>query len=64
MNISEFDRSKPRKCHAFINKLIKKYKKIVTHMPIMDDEDAIKVEMAADFQKELTDLMKIFKTGD
>jgi len=33
-------------------------------MPITDDEDAIKVEMAADFQKELTDLMKIFKTGD
>ena len=43
---------------------MKKYSKIINDMPIMDDEDAIKVEMAADFHKELNDLMKIFKTGD
>ena len=64
MNISEFDRSKPRKCYSFINKLMKKYSKIISDMPIKDDEDAIKVEMAADFHKELNELMKIFKTGN
>jgi len=33
-------------------------------MPIMEDEDAIKVEMADDFRRELNQLMKIFKTGE
>ena len=33
-------------------------------MPIMDDEDAIKVEMAADFAKELVNLKKIFEKGE
>ncbi len=33
-------------------------------MPIMDDEDAIKVEMAADFVKELTNLQKRFEKGE
>jgi hypothetical protein len=64
MNISEFDRSKPRKCFSFIKKLIRKYDKIVKDMPIMEDEDAIKVEMADDFRRELNQLMKIFKTGE
>ena len=30
----------------------------------MDDEDAIRVEMAADFVKELENLKKIFEKGD
>ena len=33
-------------------------------MPIMDDEDAVKVEMAADFIKELESLKKIFEKGE
>lgn len=49
---------------SYINKLIKKYKKIVMYMPLMDDEDAIKVEMAAEFQTELQQLKKIFKSGE
>ena len=64
MNISEFERGKPKKTMSYINKLIKKYKKIVMHMPLMDDEDAIKVEMAAEFQTELQQLKKIFKSGE
>jgi hypothetical protein len=64
MNISEFERQKPHKTHQTFSNLIKKYKKIVMDMPIVDDEDAIKVEMAADFTKELEDLKKIFEKGE
>jgi hypothetical protein len=63
MNISEFERRKPRKTHLAITNLIKKYKKIIMDMPIMDDEDAVRVEMAADFAKELENLKKIFEKG-
>ena len=63
MNISEFERRKPRKTHLAITNLIKKYKKIIMDMPIMDDEDAVRVEMAADFAKELENLNKIFEKG-
>ena len=44
--------------------LIKKYKKIVETLPIMDDEAAIKVEMAADFVKELSGIKKVFEKGE
>jgi len=64
MNISEFERSKPRKTMAYINKLIRKYKKIWEEMDMMDDYDAAKVEMAHDFEKELQELKQIFKSGE
>ena len=64
MNISEFERQKPRKTYRSITNLIKKYKKIIMDMPMMDDEDAVKVEMAADFTKDLENLKKIFVKGD
>jgi hypothetical protein len=64
MNISEFERQKPRKTHATLSHLIKKYKKIVKDMPMTDDEDAIKVEMSADFLRELTNLKKTFEKGE
>ena len=64
MNISEFERNKPKKTMAYINKLIKKYKKIWEEMDIMDDYDAAKVEMAHDFEKELKELKQIFKSGE
>ena len=63
MNISEFERSKPKKTMAYINKLIRKYKKIWEEMDMMDDYDAAKVEMAHDFEKELQELKEIFKSG-
>ena len=63
MNISEFERNKPRKTMAFINKLIKKYKKICEEMDMMDDYDAAKVEMSHDFERELQELKEIFKSG-
>ena len=64
MNISEFERSKPRKTMAYINKLIRKYKKIWEEMDMMDDYDAAKVEMAHDFERELRELKQIFKSGE
>ena len=64
MNISEFERNKPRKTYKAINKLIDKYKDITMNLEIMDDEDCLKVEMAADFLKELQELMKIFESGE
>ena len=64
MNVSEFERTKLRKTYKTLRDLIKKYKKIVKDMPIMDDEDAVKVEMAADFSKELENLKKIFEKGE
>ena len=64
MNISEFERNKPRKTMAYINKLIKKYKKIWEEMDMMDDYDAAKVEMAHDFERELRELKQIFKSGE
>tara|TARA_Y100000034_G_scaffold91683_1_gene110650 strand:+ start:459 stop:653 length:195 start_codon:yes stop_codon:yes gene_type:complete len=64
MNISEFERTKPRKTYKTLRDLIKKYKKRAKDMPIMDDEDAIKIEMAADFTKELENLKKIFEKGE
>lgn len=63
-SVSLFEASKPRKTYKAIKKLITKYRKIVVDMPIMDDEDAIKVEMAADFAKELEEVMKVFKSGE
>jgi hypothetical protein len=64
MNISEFERNKPRKTHKAIKKLIDKYKHIVADMEIIGDEDLTKIEMAADFLKELEKIMKVFKTGE
>ena len=64
MNISEFERQKPRKTHRALTYLIKKYHKMMLEIPLMDDEDAIRVEMAADFVKELEKLKKIFEKGE
>jgi len=63
MNISEFERNKPKKTMSYINKLINKYKKIWRNHEMMDDDDATKVEMAHDFERELQELKKIFKSG-
>jgi hypothetical protein len=64
MNISEFERKKPSKTYKAIQKLIVKYKHIVTDMEINGEEDLTKIEMAADFLKELEKIMKVFKTGE
>ena len=64
MNISEFERTKPRKTYKAIQKLIGKYRYIVEDMQINGEEDLTKIEVSADFLKELQELMKVFKTGE
>ena len=64
MNISEFERRKPRATHQKIERALDKYKKMVKEHPIMEDEDAIKVEMANEFVMKLEDIKKSFKKGE
>lgn len=64
MNISEFERTKPHKTYKLIKKLINKYRDMIMNVEIMEEEDCIKVEMAADFVKELEKVMKTFKSGE
>jgi len=63
-SVSEFERRKPRKTYKAIQKLLKKYKHIVADMEIKGEEDLTKIEMAADFLKELEEVMKVFKRGE
>ena len=64
MNISEFERLKPRITFHKIDTAIEKYNKMVEETPIMDDEDMVKVEMASDFAKELKSIKKSFTKGE
>ena len=64
MNISEFERVKPTKTYSKITTAIERYEQIIMELPIMDDEDAIKVEMAADFATELQKIKKSFLRGE
>jgi hypothetical protein len=64
MNISEFERSKPRKAHQVIKRTIEKYKKIVKETEIMDDEDCVRVEAANDCVRDLEKIMKVFESGE
>ena len=63
-SVSEFERRKPRKTHKAIQKLLNKYRHIVVDMEINGEEDLTKIEMAADFLKELEVVMKVFKRGE
>ena len=63
-SVSEFERHKPRKTRKEIKRLIDKYQDVMMNVEIMEEEDCIKVEMAADFVKELTGVMKAFENGE
>ncbi len=64
MNISEFERWKPKKTYSRITEAITKYEKIIIDLPLMGDEDAIRVEMAADFATELQKIRKSLLLGE
>ena len=64
MNVSEFERTKPNKTYSKITTAITKYEKIIMELPLMNDEDAVKVEMAADFATELQKIKKSFLQGE
>ena len=52
-NVSEFERNKPRATHAAIIKAKKKYETLLKETVIMEDTDAVRVEMARHFLKDL-----------
>ena len=57
MNISEFERTKPKETYRSIANAISKYKKIIDNKyPPMDDEDAVSIGLCEEI---LTDLVKI-----
>lgn len=57
MNISEFERTKPRETYRSIANAISKYKKIIDNKyPPMDDEDAVSIGLCEEI---ITDLVKI-----
>ena len=63
MNISEFERSKPQETHACFMEIKDKYEALLKETVIMDESDAVKVEMTALFLKDLKEIYKKFLTG-
>ena len=57
MNISEFERTKPRETYKSITNAIKKYKKTIDNKyPPMDDEDAVAISLCEEFIIDLTNI--------
>ena len=63
MNVSEFERNKPRKTYTAIMKAKEKYETLLKETVIMDNSDAVKVEMANAFLKELKNIFQKFING-
>ena len=64
MNASEFERTKPKKTYAAIMKAKVKYETLLKETVIMEDTDAVKVEMANAFLKDLKNIFQKFKAGE
>tara|TARA_R110002020_G_scaffold457984_1_gene675133 strand:- start:2229 stop:2423 length:195 start_codon:yes stop_codon:yes gene_type:complete len=64
MNVSEFERNKPRETYAAIIKVKEKYETLLKETVIMEDADAVKVEMANAFLKDLKNIFQKFKSGE
>tara|TARA_Y100000401_G_C8139881_1_gene134340 strand:- start:105 stop:302 length:198 start_codon:yes stop_codon:yes gene_type:complete len=63
-NISEFERNKPRETHAAIMRTKEKYETLLKETVIMEDTDAVRVEMARHFLKDLKEIFQKFKSGE
>jgi ribosomal protein S18 len=63
MNISEFERTKPRETHAAFMNVKEKYETLLKETVIMDEVDAAKVEITSQFLKDLKKIYKKFLTG-
>ena len=63
-NLSEFERNKPRETYAAIMKVKKKYETLLKETVIMEDTDAVRVEMARHFLKDLKEIFQKFKAGE
>jgi len=64
MNVSEFERNKPRETYAALIKTKEKYETLLKDTVIMEDTDAVKVEMANAFLKDLKNIFQKFKAGE
>jgi len=64
MNVSEFERNKPRETYTAIIKVKEKYETLLKETVIMEDTDAVKVEMANAFLKDLKNIFQKFKAGE
>jgi|TARA_S200002703_G_C3586958_1_gene180271 hypothetical protein len=64
MNISEFERLKPRKTFEAINFAIEKYESYIRETdPIMDEADASSVELSQEMLDDLNRIKKLFIEG-
>ena len=64
MNVSEFERNKPKETYKAIISAKVKYETLLKETVIMDDSDAVKVEMANAFLKELKNIFQKFTKGE
>ena len=63
-NVSEFERNKPRETYSAIMKVKEKYETLLKETVIMEDTDAVRVEMARHFLKDLKEIFQKFKSGE
>ena len=62
-NVSEFERNKPRGTYTAIMKTKEKYETLLKETVIMEDTDAVRVEMARYFLRDLKEIFQKFKSG-
>ena len=63
-SVSEFERNKPRETYAAIMKAKVKYETLLKETVIMEDTDAVRVEMARVFLRDLKEIFQKFKSGN
>jgi hypothetical protein len=63
MNISEFERNKPKETYKIIAETTKKYENILKNTIVIDESDATKVMMAEEFLEDLNQIHKKFISG-
>jgi hypothetical protein len=63
MNISEFERSKPKETYKIIAETTKKYENILKNTIVIDESDATKVMMVEEFLEDLNQIHKKFISG-
>ncbi len=64
MNISEFERSKPKETYKIIAEKTKKYENILKNTIVIDESDATKAMMAEEFLEDLNQIYKKFISGE
>lgn len=62
-NISEFERTKPAETHKAFIEVKEKYETLLKETVIMDDQDAVRVDMVGAFLKDLKEIYKKFLSG-